>query len=127
MKPALRAALGGGEVSAGVCVTMGNLNELISVGLCPIFGGARLRFYVGLYAVQLGHPGRYLHKAYRIPLDVAITVVVTPRTFAICSTFVKFEGLRSPLSQFWMNDRYDQSAFSILLRVCDGEHPTVSR
>ena len=39
---------------------MGNLNELISVGLCPIFGGARLRFYVGLYAVQLGHPGRYL-------------------------------------------------------------------
>ena len=61
MKPALRAALGGGEVSAGVCVTMGNLNELISVGLCPIFGGARLRFYVGLYAVQLGHTGRYLH------------------------------------------------------------------
>ena len=60
MKPALRAALGGGKVSAGVCVTMGNLNELISVGLCPIFGGARLRFYVGLYAVQLGHPGRYL-------------------------------------------------------------------
>ena len=39
---------------------MGNLNELISVGLCPIFGGARLRFYVGLYAVQLGHPVRYL-------------------------------------------------------------------
>ena len=32
-------------------MTMGNLNELISVGLCPIFGGARLRFYVGLYAV----------------------------------------------------------------------------
>ena len=61
MKPALRAALGGGKVSAGVCVTIGNLNELISVGLCPIFGGARLRFYVGLYAVQLGHPGRYLH------------------------------------------------------------------
>ena len=61
MKPALRAALGGGKVSAGVCVTIGNLNELISVDLCPIFGGARLRFYVGLYAVQLGHPGRYLH------------------------------------------------------------------
>ena len=60
MKPALRAALGGGKVSAGVCVTIGNLNELISVGLGPIFGGARLRFYVGLYAVQLGHPGRYL-------------------------------------------------------------------
>ena len=39
---------------------MGNLNELISVGRGPIFGGARLRFYVGLYAVQLGHPGRYL-------------------------------------------------------------------
>ena len=54
MKPALRAALGGGEVSAGVCVTMGNLNELISVGRGPIFGVARLRFYVGLYAVQLG-------------------------------------------------------------------------
>ena len=38
-------------MSAEVCVTMGNLNELISVGRGPIFGGARLRFYVGLYAV----------------------------------------------------------------------------
>ena len=47
MKPALRAALGGGEVSAGVCVTMGNLNELISVGRGPILGGARLRFKWG--------------------------------------------------------------------------------
>ena len=67
MKPALRAALGGGEVSAGGCETMGNLNELISVDLCPIFGGARLRFYVGLYAVQLGHPGVLPQKS-AIPL-----------------------------------------------------------
>ena len=67
MKPALRAALGGGEVSAGVCVTMGNLNELISVGRGPILGGARLRFYVGLYAVQLGHPGVHPQKS-AIPL-----------------------------------------------------------
>ena len=43
MKPALRAALGGGEVSAGVCVTIGNLNELISVGC--------VRFLVGLASV----------------------------------------------------------------------------
>ena len=43
MKPALRAALGGGKVSAGVCVTIGNLNELISVGC--------VRFLVGLASV----------------------------------------------------------------------------
>ena len=67
MKPALRAAPGGGKVSAGVCVTIGNLNELISVGLGSIFGGARLRFYVGLYAVQLGHPGVHPQKS-AIPL-----------------------------------------------------------
>ena len=76
-------------------MTRGNLNELISEGLCPIFGGARLRFYVGLYAVQLGHPGRYLQVRLKFVFLRIVEIVTCDIDSIYPSSTVLFASSRS--------------------------------